>query len=336
MQMTSTERVRQITRRDVLRRAGLIAGGAMVVPFVPVPSWASHAGLFQAQTPAAAPTDPVAAFRTQMGAVPIEATKLTDSLTMLSGPGGNVLVINGKDGKVVVDSFVQPAFANLKKLLDGMGSTPVKTLIDTHWHIDHADNNENFRTAGAAVVAHENTKTRLSQSHDLLGMHFPPSPAAALPTETFKDRKTIDVSGERLEIAYVPPAHTDTDVSIHCRKANVLHLGDLFFNGVYPFIDASTGGHINGMIAAADAALKHVDTSTKIVPGHGPLGDRAALSKYRDVLVTVRDRVQKLKAAGRSAADVIAANPTADLDPVWGKGFMQPKDFLGIVYGTLK
>ena len=334
--MSSDERAGQVTRRELMRRAGVIAGGAAVVSFVPAPVWGSHFGVFQAQTPAAAPTDPLAAFRAQMGAIPIETTKLTDSLTMLSGPGGNVLVVNGKDGKVVVDSFLQPAFANLKKILDGMGTTPVKTLIDTHWHLDHADNNENFRKAGAAVVAHVNTRTRLTQSHDLLGMHFPAVPAGALPTETFKDRKTIDVSGERLEIAYVPPAHTDTDVSIHCTKGNVLHLGDLFFNGAYPFIDASTGGHINGMIAAADGALKHVDTSTKIIPGHGPLADRGTLSKYRDMLVTVRDRVQKLKTAGRSVAEVVADNPTADLDPVWGKGFTPAKNFVETVYSTLR
>ena len=331
--MSSEQRTGQMTRRDLLRRAGIITGGAIVVPLFPQPSWADHFGLFQAQ--AQPPSDPVAAFRAQMGAVPIQVTKLTDSLTMLGGPGGNVLVVNGADGKVVVDSFVQPAFDNLKKALDSIGTTPTKTLIDTHWHIDHADNNENFRKGGAAVVAHENTRKRLTESHDLLGMHFPPSPAGALPTETFKDRKTINANGERIEIVYVPPAHTDTDVSIHCTKANVLHLGDLFFNGMYPFIDASTGGNINGMIAAADAALKHADASTKIIPGHGPLGDRPALSKYRDMLVTVRDRVQKLKTAGRSAAEVIASNPTADLDGEWGKGFMQAKDFLGIVYGTL-
>ena len=177
--MISEGRAARITRRDAIRSLGTIAGATLVVPFVPAPAWASHVGVMQAQTPAAPPSDPVAALRAQMGAVPIETIKLTDSLTMLSGPGGNVLVINGKDGKVLVDAFVQPAFANLKNLIDGMGSTPVKTLIDTHWHIDHADNNENFRKAGAAVVAHEKTKTRLSQSHDLLGMHFPASPAGA-------------------------------------------------------------------------------------------------------------------------------------------------------------
>ena len=238
--MISDERTGRITRRDLLRRGGILAGGMVVVPLMPAPSWAGPFGFFQAQ--AQTPTDAVAAYRAQMGAIPVETTKLTDSLAMLSGPGGNVLVINGPDGKVVVDSFVLPAFPNLRKALDGIGPAPVKVLIDTHWHLDHADNNENFRKAGAAVVAHENTRKRLTETHDLLGMHFPPAPAGALPTETFKDRKSIEANGEKIEIAYIPPAHTDTDVSIHCTKGNVLHLGDVFFNGVYPFIDASTGG----------------------------------------------------------------------------------------------
>ena len=332
--MISDERRGGITRRDLLRRSGILAGGMIVAPVIPAPSWAGPFGFFQAQ--AQTSTDAVAAYRAQMGAIPVETTKLTDSLAMLSGPGGNVLVINGPDGKVVVDSFVLPAFPNLRKALDGIGPAPVKVLIDTHWHLDHADNNENFRKAGAAVLAHENTRKRLTETHDVLGMHFPPAPAGALPTETFKDRKSIEANGEKIEVAYIPPAHTDTDVSIHCTKGNVLHLGDVFFNGAYPFIDASTGGNINGTIAAADAAVKRTDASTKIIPGHGPLGDRAALTKYRDMLVTVRDRVQKLKAAGRTAAEVVAANPTADLDATWGKGFMQAKDFLGIVYATLR
>ena len=211
---------------------------------------------------------------------------------MLGGPGGNVLVVNGADGKVVIDSFVQPAFDNLKKALDGIGTTPTKTLIDTHWHVDHADNNENFRKAGAAVVAHENTRKRLTESHDLLGMHLPPAPAGALPTETFKDRKTINANGEknrdRLRAAgpyghgRVDPLHEgecaaprrsllQRHVSVHRRRHGREHQRD----------DCRRGCRAQ--------ACRCVD---QIIPGHGPLGDRAALSKYRDMLVTVRDRVQ--------------------------------------------
>lgn len=321
---------RTISRRDLLRGGVVLAGGALVAPMLP-PWVTGSAGSQQA----GAAVDPLARMRADMGAAPIQTTRLTDALTMLSGPGGNVVVLHGPDGKVVVDTFVQPAWDGLKQTIDGLGNARVTVLIDTHWHFDHTDNNAQFRKAGAAVVAHENTKARMSQAHELLGMKFPPSPPEALPTQTFKDRHTLEANGEQMSLDYVPPAHTDTDITVWYSKGNVLHMGDLFFNGMYPFIDASTGGRINGMIAAADAALKIADDRTRIVPGHGPLADKAALMKSRDMLATVRDRVQKLKQSGRTRDEVVAANPTADLDPIWGKGFMQPKDFVAIVYNTI-
>jgi glyoxylase-like metal-dependent hydrolase (beta-lactamase superfamily II) len=175
----------------------------------------------------------------------------------------------------------------------------------------------------------------MSESHDVLGMHFEPSPAAALPTQSFTDTHTVHANGENLTLGYIRPAHTDTDIYIRYASANVLHLGDLFFNGFYPFIDASTGGNINGMVAGATAALGLVDGQTRVVPGHGPLGDRAALTTYRDMLATIRDRVRNLKASGKTLADAQAAKPTAEFDGAWGKGMMAPDDFVALVYGTL-
>ena len=321
-----------LTRRQLLRDGAALAGAALLAPALP--AWARpSAGLFQQAATAA---DPAAKMRAEIGAMPIERVTLTDSLTMLAGPGGNVVVLDGPDGKIVVDSFVRTAWDKLKQTLDAIGKTPVQTLIDTHWHFDHSDNNENFRNAGAAVIAHDNTRKRLSETHELLGMRFMPVPKGALPTRTFKDRHTLTANGEEVALGHIPPSHTDTDLYIRFSKGNVLHLGDVFFNGIYPFIDAGTGGSINGMIAGADMALKMADTTTKIVPGHGPLADKAALTTYRDMLVTVRDRVQKLKSAGRKLEEVVAAAPTADLDATWGKGFMPPAMFVGIVYNTLR
>ena len=317
----------RMTRRELLRGAA-VAGGALLVP-----SWIDPTYGWMQQ--AAQSADPLETMRKNFGAIPIERVKLTDNLTMLSGPGGNVVVLNGADGKVVVDSFVQTAWTNLKQTLDSMGSAPIQTLIDTHWHFDHADNNEHFRKAGAAIVAHENTKKRLSETHTLLGMTFKPSPPDALPTKTFTNNLTLLDKGDQIMLGYVPPAHTDTDIYIRFAKGNVLHLGDLFFNGMYPFIDISTGGSINGMIRAAGMTLKLADASTKIVPGHGPLATREDLTKFQDMMVTVRDRVQKLKKEGRKLEEVVAAEPTKDLDPIWGKGFMQAKDFIGIVFNSL-
>jgi len=265
----------------------------------------------------------------------IETTKLADRLVMLSGPGGNVVVLHGPDGKLVVDSFLQPAWPRLKSMLDGLNGGPVKTLIDTHWHFDHSDNNGNFHAAGAAVLAHTNTKKRLMEPHDMVGMHFDPAPAAAWPTDTFTDKRSLTVNGEIVALSYVPPAHTDTDIFVHYAKANVLHMGDVFFNGMYPFIDASTGGNINGMIAGTDRALAMTNARTKIVPGHGPLSDHAGLLRYRKVIGTIRDRVRSQKRAKKTLAQVQASKPSADFDATWGKGMMAPNDFVALVYNTL-
>jgi glyoxylase-like metal-dependent hydrolase (beta-lactamase superfamily II) len=325
--MTNRDDESLLSRRELLRR-GTLAGSALLVP-----AWIHP--VFGSWQQAGTSADPLAEMRRQLGAPAIERVKLTDGLTLLSGPGGNVVVLNGPDGKIVVDTFVQTAWPKLQTALGELGSAPIQTVINTHWHFDHADNNANLRKAGAAIVAHENTRTRLTQTHKLLGATFPPAPAEALPTRTFKDTHALTANGEQIALGYIPPAHTDTDIYIRFSKGNVLHLGDLFFNGMYPFIDAGTGGSINGMINAAGLALKLVDGSTRIVPGHGPLATREDLTKYRDMLVTVRDRVQKLKQGGSTLEQVIAAAPTKDLDPIWGKGFMQSKDFLPIVYNTL-
>ena len=318
------------SRRSFLRTAGVLAGGALAARY------ASAAGIDAgAAAMGQAAGDVLASRRAQMGAAPIETTKLGDNIVMLSGPGGNVVVLYGDDGKIVVDGFVQPAWPKLKSTLDGLHAAPVATLVDTHWHFDHADNNANFHRAGAMILAHENTKTRLSESHDLLGMHFDPAPADALPNGTFADRRLVQANKEQIGLLHVPPAHTDTDVSVHFQHANVLHMGDVFFNGFYPFIDASTGGNIDGMIAGADRAVKLVDSRTKVVPGHGPLGDRAALDRYRTMLSAVRERVMKLKKEGKSLQEVQAAKPTAEFDAAWGKGMLAANDFVALVFNTL-
>ena len=334
---------KMITRRQWLLGGGVLAGGAIFSQLFPDELFARPGALsaraaaarYAPQGAGAASGDALPAMRAQMGAIPITSAKLADNLTLLMGPGGNVVVLHGPDGKIVVDSFVQPAWTKLKETLDGMGGGPIKLLIDTHWHWDHTDNNAHFHDAGVPILAHENTKKRLTETHDFMGMHFSPSPAGALPTQMFKERHTMQANGEDLELAYIPPAHTDTDIYVWYKKANVLHCGDVFFNGMYPFVDASTRGSITGQIAGTEKLLKMADDKTKIVPGHGPLGDKAALTKYRDVIVTIRERVAKLKSSGKSLDAVLAAKPSAEYDEAWGKGFMNPKDFLTVVYNTL-
>jgi glyoxylase-like metal-dependent hydrolase (beta-lactamase superfamily II) len=275
-----------------------------------------------------------------MAALPIQQTPLNNMIVMFSGPGGNVVVRNGEEGKVVVDTFVRGAFSALKQRLDAMpGNAPIVTTINTHWHFDHADNNDNFKIAGSKLIAHDNTKRRLSQAHDLMGMHFAPAPTAALPTQTFgqSEHLTFELTGteEYIDLGYIQPAHTDTDIYVYFAIGDVLHMGDTFFNGMYPFIDAGTGGKVNGMIAAAEKGLKMSNATTRIVPGHGPVGDRAALTRYRDMLVAVRDRVQKLKMEGRTEKETVAAKPTVEFDATWGQGLIQPDVFVSLIYNTL-
>jgi len=326
---------KQSTRRAMLRNSAGIAASALLTQLFPASLLRADV-LEPRQQSGTASTDRLSAVRAQMSAAPIQAQPLAENLTMLSGPGGNVVVLNGPDGKIVVDTFLLPAWPKLKEALDGLGKAPLKTVIDTHWHFDHTDNNANLHAAGATVLAHENTKTRMAVAHDnpLMAMHIPASPADALPQQTFSSEYKLEANGESLMLEHFQPAHTDTDIYIHFQKANVIHMGDAFFNGFYPVIDFSTGGKVNGMLAAADKILSLADSKTKIVPGHGPLGNKADLTRSRDMLVVARDRVQKLKAAGKSAEEIVASKPMADLDSAWGH--MLPSDmFVQMIYSSL-
>src|SRR3984957_11176736 len=273
---------KQTSRREMLRGSATLAGSAILAHLLPAPLVRASTAGFAQQIPS--PADLLASMRAKFNAVPMETQKLADNVTMFDGPGGAVTVLNGPDGKFVVDSFVAPAWPRLKVALDGLGNAPVEYLIDSHWHFDHTDNNAHLHAAGATVLAHENTKKRMSKPHDLpvlyrgpngvlAGLHFDPSPAEALPQETFSDSYKLQANGETLALHHVPSAHTDTDIYIHFQNANVIQMADLFFNGMYPYIDPGTGGKITGVIAAADKILSLADNDTKIVAGHGPLGN---------------------------------------------------------------
>jgi cyclase len=329
------------SRREMLRDSATLAGSAFLAHLFPATLLRVS---YAQQAPSAAAL--LASMRAKFNAVPLLMQKLADNVTMLSGPGGSVVVLNGPDGKFVVDTFVAPAWPKLKDALDSLGNAPVKYVIDTHWHFDHTDNNAAFHAAGATVLAHENTKKRMSEPHDLpvlyrgpdgalAGLHFDPSPAEALPRQTFAARYKLQANGETLALQHLAPAHTDTDIYVHFQKANVIQMGDTFFNGMYPYIDPGTGGKITGMIGASDKILSLAGDDTKIVPGHGPLAKKEDLTKSRDMLITTRDRVQKLKSAGKSAQEAVAEKPFADLDPVWGKGIINSDQFVQIVYLTL-
>jgi glyoxylase-like metal-dependent hydrolase (beta-lactamase superfamily II) len=256
---------------------------------------------------------------------------------MLEGAGGNIGVSAGQDGQFMIDDQYAGMTENIRKALAALGPQPLRFLVNTHWHGDHTGGNENFSKTGAVIVAQDNVRKRMSteQFIKLFDTHVPAAPAIALPVITFSESVSFHLNGDDIDVVHVAPAHTDGDSIVYFRKANVIHAGDTFFNGMYPFIDVSSGGSINGQIAAAERILGMGDEHTRIIPGHGPLADRAALRAYRDMLAKVRDRVAPLAKAGKSLDQVLAAKPTAEFDASWGKGFLKPEQFVAIVYSSL-
>jgi glyoxylase-like metal-dependent hydrolase (beta-lactamase superfamily II) len=270
--------------------------------------------------------------------VEVKAEKVAGNVYVLTGRGGNIGVSAGEDGVFLVDDQYAPLTDKLKAAVATISDKPLRFLLNTHWHGDHTGGNENLGKAGVVIVAHENVRRRMSveQFLEAFNEKVPPSPKAALPIVTFTDAVTLHLNDDRVRCFHVAPAHTDGDTVVHFEKSDVVHMGDLFFNGMYPFIDVSTGGSFEGMIAAADKVAAMIGSDTKIIPGHGPVADRAALATYREMLVKVRDRVKPMVASGKSLEQVKAAAPTKDLDAKWGQGFMKPDVWIGIVYDSLK
>jgi glyoxylase-like metal-dependent hydrolase (beta-lactamase superfamily II) len=300
-------------------------------------AFASLLGQQQPAIPAPAPNSLMQSLRAAGATTPIQVTKLTDTIFLLQGVGGNMVAQNGPDGKLLIDSSVATAAPALLHTLEKLGTRPPKLLINTHWHFDHTDGNAAVHDAGAFIIAQENTRLRLStpQKVKLFNLDFPASPTGGLPQLTFADNEKLFFDNDELDMIHAPNAHTDSDIFVHFVNGNVIHTGDLWFNGFYPVIDEGTGGTVNGMIQGVDKVLAIADDRTKIVPGHGPLGDKRALQKYRDMLSTVANRIEKLKIAGQTLEQVVAAKPTADLDGAWGSGRMTPDLFVTVVYNTL-
>lgn len=265
--------------------------------------------------------------------VQIRTVAVTDGVYMLMGRGGNIGLSVGDDGAFVIDDQYAPLTEKIKAAIAAVTDHEVRFVVNTHWHGDHTGGNENFGEAGAIIVAHENVRKRLNPAEfrEVMG-RTEQQPPAALPLITFTDALTFHWNGDDIEVFHVEPAHTDGDAVIRFADANVLHMGDLYFNGRYPFIDVESGGTIYGVIAAAERVLRLVDSGTKIIPGHGELSDPAGLRAYRDMLLAVRDRVQEMINEGRTEDEVVAARPTRDFDATWSTGSMEPERFVRLVY----
>ena len=287
-------------------------------------------GVF-AQTPTAAPPPP------DFSKVEIKTTDLGDDVYMLEGQGGNITVAVSKDGIIMVDGEFAPLHDKIKAAIVLVSSEPIKYLVNTHFHGDHTGGNAPFAKDGAIVVAQENVRNRLAAGtiNGLTGAKTPPAAPDALPAKTYAASYKIRLRGRVADLKHIADAHTDGDTYVWFKTANVLSTGDTFTNGRYPNIDFANGGNIKGMIAATDAYLKLVNARTRIVPGHGPIADKAALIEYRTMLVTARDRMAKLVKEGKSEDDVVAAKPFADLDAKWAPSELAAKNFVRVVYHSL-
>ncbi|MER9444458.1 MBL fold metallo-hydrolase [Mesorhizobium sp. M0340] len=261
--------------------------------------------------------------------------KLRNDITILEGSGGNVAVLGGKDGLVMVDAGISVSRPQITKVLTALSPEPVTHLINTHWHFDHADGNPWVGAGGAKIIAHENTRKYLSQVQRVedWDYNFLPLEQSGVPELVFSKEHSLKLNGQSLDLKYYGPAHTDGDISVTFGEADVLHVGDTYWNGIYPFIDHSTGGGIDGMIAASDANLAASTDKTIIIPGHGnPVSNRAELQKFRDMLVAVRENVAALKRQGRSSDEAVAAKPTVAFDAKWGNFVIDPGFFTRLVY----
>jgi glyoxylase-like metal-dependent hydrolase (beta-lactamase superfamily II) len=260
---------------------------------------------------------------------------LRRNVSILEGSGGNIAALTGTDGKVFVDAGITVSRPKLLEASKGLGRQPITHVINTHWHFDHTDGNEWLNADGAAIIAHENTHRHLlaAQRVEDWDYNFPASPLAAVPSELVTAEKTLSLNGSTIGLKHYGPAHTDGDLTVTFGEADVLHCGDIYWNGIYPFIDYSTGGSIDGTIKAAEAILAAATGKTIVIPGHGhPVSNRAELAAYRDMLADIRDNVATLKRQGRSVEDAIAAKPTAAHDAVWGQFLISPDLFTRLVY----
>ena len=275
--------------------------------------------------------------QSNMDKVEIKAEKLSGNVWVLYGAGGNIGLCAGPDGALLIDDQFAPLSAKIQAAVQQAADQPIRWVVNTHWHGDHTGGNENMAGGGALILAHDRVRSRLleGQVNKFFGRTVEPASGKALPVVTFNDSTTLHVNGEDALVFHVAPAHTDGDCIVWFPKANVVHMGDTFFNGFYPIIDLESGGSIDGMIAAAERVLPRVDAGTKIIPGHGPVADQAKLQAYRDMLVGVRASVARLVKEKKTVEQAVAAKPTAPWDEQWGKGFMKPETFTTVVYTEL-
>ena len=272
----------------------------------------------------------------EMDDVEITAEKVADGIYMLLGRGGNIGLSVGNDATFIVDDQFAPLTEKIIAAIAEVSDRPVDYVLNTHWHYDHTGGNENFGERGALIMAHDNVHKRMEAGQTMpSGRVVEPAPDVALPVVTFNDTLTLRVNGQTIKGMHVHHAHTDGDTLVHFQEANVVHMGDTFFKGRFPFIDRSSGGHIDGVIKAAEIVLATGDDDLAIIPGHGSMADKSDLKSYHNMLVTMRDRIQAAIDEGKTLETIQAENPAADFDDEFGGGFIAADVFVGFVYDSL-
>jgi len=264
-------------------------------------------------------------------------TTLSPTVTMIKGRGGNIAVSAGEDGVFIIDDQMQPLTDQLLAAISQVSDQPIRFVINTHYHGDHVGGNEAIGKGGAVIIAHDNIRTRMNRDefNHFWGKTTPAWPKDSLPVVTFNDQVTLHLNGEAVTVTHVPHGHTDGDSIVFFPASNVLHMGDIYFNGLYPYIDLDGGGSIQGMIAAVELGISLSDASTRVIPGHGPMSNLEELTAYLAFLTKARDNVQTLIDQGMDLQQVIAAKPTAEWDETLGKIWITPEQLAIFIYNSL-
>jgi glyoxylase-like metal-dependent hydrolase (beta-lactamase superfamily II) len=283
---------------------------------------------------AAAAPAPAAAQPPSMDQVQIRVERLAPGVAVLFGRGGNIGLSYGADGNIIIDDQYAPLTERILAAIRTLDPDPIRFVINTHWHGDHTGGNENVGRTGAVIVAHDNVRRRMSMEQVVRGEAVAPSPAGALPVVTFSEGLTFHLNGDDIRVVHVAHAHTDGDALVYWTRANVLHMGDTFFNGLLPFIDLDSGGSIDGAIVAVSAGLALANDGTMIIPGHGPIAHRADLVRYRDMLIDLRARVGQGIAAGRTLDQIKAERHADGYGPP--DGFISPDSLIETIYRSLR
>lgn len=269
--------------------------------------------------------------------VKITPLKVTEQIYMLKGAGGNVGVLIGDEGTLMIDNQFAPLSNKINGAIKTLSPGEIKFAINTHVHGDHSGGNENFYKMGAVLVAHDNVRGRMlkEQVNTRTNRTTPPRDKDAWPLVTFGDKINFHLNGEDVILHHFDKGHTDGDVIVQFKNANVVHTGDAFVRYGYPYIDLSNGGSINGFINTLDKILVLIDDNTKVIPGHGDLATKADVKKVRDCVADIRDQVAAALKKGKKTEDMASLGITDKYEKEWGKGFVKGKDFVLVVAESL-